>query len=478
MRTSSASDNPALPSSADSSEGRAALKLLLRRARTLRLSAIVALTCAIAALWLAEHSYRRLVDISSERQVLRHVTSLIDNLSDNLSHAESAQRSYLHTLDTQHLSAFGQASGRIARNLQQLQTSMPAAIHRALPAEGFFDQVMRQLQEMNRLLEDPANGSAESTGSSLASSRLAGPSRLNTLMAHIEQLKLLFDERATSSQAEFNRLLNTSRLTLMACVPAALLAFLLYLVQTARLNRASLREQQWLAQQKDRLEQQVQERTQRLTELANHLQNAVEDERARLARELHDELGALMTAAKLDLARLRSRRPASTADTEKRLAHLNDMLNQSIALKRRIIESLHPSSLKNLGLAAALEILTREFRETSGLQVDVVLDTVTLNANSELTVYRVVQEALTNISKYAQARCARVVLRQLDTGAAEISITDDGVGFDAAQVPVSAHGLAGMRHRLDACGGNLSIDSAPGRGTHIRGTLPSHCVQG
>lgn len=463
-----------LPSQADSSEARAAPT---GRAGVLRLSAVVALVCTIAALWLAEHSYRRLIEISTERQALRHAATVIDTLSDNLARAESAQRGFLLTHDAQYLSIFGQTSGRIMHNVQQLQANMPQAIHHALATEGFFEQVAHQLQEMSQALESPSDASPKTPVDSPehAGARLT---RLAEFMAHAERLKRLFDERAASKQAEFNRLLNTSRLALMACVPAALLAFVLYLIQTARLNHASLREQRWLEQQKNQLEQQVRERTQRLTELANHLQRAVEDERARLARELHDELGALMTAAKLDVARLRGRRPTSAADTEERLAHLNEMLNQGIALKRRIIESLHPSSLKNLGLTAALEILTREFRETSGLQVDTELDTVTLDAASELTVYRVVQEALTNVSKYAQATQVRIVLRQLDAGTTEILVIDDGVGFDTAQVPVSAHGLAGMRHRLDACGGHLAIQSAPGHGTRIQGTLPPHGAQG
>ena len=111
------------------------------------------------------------------------------------------------------------------------------------------------------------------------------------------------------------------------------------------------------------LEQEVAARTAQLTELAQHLQTVREDERSRLARELHDELGALLTAAKLDVARLKSRLGASAAPRlAERLAHLNDALNGGIALKRSIIEDLRPSSLSNLGLVAALEILAARVR--------------------------------------------------------------------------------------------------------------------
>ena len=111
----------------------------------------------------------------------------------------------------------------------------------------------------------------------------------------------------------------------------------------------------------------MRERTASLAELATHLQDVRETERGYLARELHDELGSLLTAAKLDVARLKSRL-ADTPDAAQRLQHLTELLNSGIALKRRIIEDLRPSSLSNLGLVASLEILGREFGDASGMR--------------------------------------------------------------------------------------------------------------
>ena len=150
----------------------------------------------------------------------------------------------------------------------------------------------------------------------------------------------------------------------------SLLALFMYLRQTATLDRALADEAERMAGERDRLEREVAARTAQLRELAQHLQTIREDERSRLARELHDELGALLTAAKLDVARLKSRLGASaSADATERLAHLNEALNGGIALKRRIIEDLRPSSLSNLGLVAALEILLREFAARSEIKV-------------------------------------------------------------------------------------------------------------
>ena len=154
----------------------------------------------------------------------------------------------------------------------------------------------------------------------------------------------------------------------------------------------------------ERLEAEVAERTTQLTELTYHLQMAREDERARLARDLHDELGALLTSAKLDAARIRARLAGSAPEALERLAHLTQTLDGVIALKRRITEDLRPSSLDHLGLAVTLEILARECGERLGVAVHLELEPVRLAPDAALVAYRVVQEAVTNISKYAEAR--------------------------------------------------------------------------
>jgi signal transduction histidine kinase len=208
-----------------------------------------------------------------------------------------------------------------------------------------------------------------------------------------------------------------------------------------------------------------------LSELANHLQQVREEERGHLARELHDELGALLTAAKLDVARLKSKINAAAPDVAERLKHLTDTLNSGIALKRRIIEDLRPSSLSNLGLTAALEILTREYAESAGIEVETSLEAVQLPDGAQLTVYRMVQEALTNVGKYAKAKKVLVSVHSHPTHVA-VQVRDDGVGFDPATVRPTSHGLAGMRHRVEAAGGRLALTSRPGSGTLLSAVLP------
>jgi signal transduction histidine kinase len=124
-----------------------------------------------------------------------------------------------------------------------------------------------------------------------------------------------------------------------------------------------------------------------------------------------------------------------------------------------------------LGLVASLEILTREFADRSGIDIATSLESVELGGSAQLTVYRLVQESLTNMSKYAMASHADITLSSTDEHVT-IEVRDNGLGFDTDKIAATSHGLAGMRHRVEAAGGQLLIESSPGQGTHIRANLP------
>lgn len=239
-------------------------------------------------------------------------------------------------------------------------------------------------------------------------------------------------------------------------------------------QRQLRRGDQQMAEEGRRLAERVKERTAELTEMANHLVNAREDERAHIARELHDEMGGLFTSMKLDFARLR-RLPELPPKAVERIQAIEARLSEGIALKRRIIEVLHPSALKQLGLVPALEILCREMGERLAKPVHADLQEVSIDGPAQLTLYRIVQESLTNIGKYANCRQVHVLLR-VEDGQVCLSVRDDGIGFDPAQVPHGRHGLRGMRVRVESHGGQLVVDSRPGAGTTIAARLPSSVV--
>lgn len=223
------------------------------------------------------------------------------------------------------------------------------------------------------------------------------------------------------------------------------------------------------ARESDYLASQVALRTAELRELAGHLVTTREDERGRMARELHDELGGLFTAMKLELARLR-RIPELPAPAQERMSGIEQRLSEGIAVKRRIIENLRPSSLDQLGLVPALEGLCQDAANNLGLPVTTDLEPVSLDKECELTVFRMVQESLTNISKYAKARQVWVSL-QADGDWVYVGVRDDGCGFHPHSVPARHHGLLGMRVRVESHTGRLNIVSSPGQGTYIQAEL-------
>lgn len=213
------------------------------------------------------------------------------------------------------------------------------------------------------------------------------------------------------------------------------------------------------------------QQTDELTELTRHLQSMQEEERSRLARELHDRLGAFFTATKFDMARLKSALGPLSPEVAMRLAHFTDMLDKGIALKRRMIEDLRPSALTSLGLVQALEILINEFKRTHGLEVCVNLEPLQMPANVQLTMYRLVQEALVNVAAYAQANEVRIWLRK-HAEDVEIGVRDDGVGFDVQTGRISMLGLMGMHYRVEAQGGRFIVESCLDCGTTVSAVFP------
>ncbi len=258
------------------------------------------------------------------------------------------------------------------------------------------------------------------------------------------------------------------KIAVVAMLAVSVLLLLLYLRQRRKLEATRVDVAETARAE---LQAQFDSHTQEFAELARHLQTAREDERSRLARALHDELGALLTAAKLDAARIKTRVAAVAPEALERLAHLNDALNRIIALTRRITEDLRPSTLSNLGLVPALEILARDFAAGADIRIDCALEPVALSPQRELTIFRLVQEALNNAAKHARARVVKIELAP-QGGQACVRVSDDGVGFQMVGSKFGSYGLLGMRYRIEGDGGTLRIESAPGAGATLSARLP------
>ena len=429
---------------------------------------LAALT-ALAMFFISETSYREASGALGRLDVMSNVRISIETLRRGLTDAETGQRGYLLTGRKEYLDPYYASLGVVDRSLATLN-----AYYADDPVGGpLMKRVTRiareKLSELDETLKVYDTGNVDNWHELLLSN--IGKERMDAVRDVSEQLLRLESDKVTVVRQGILQTLLLSRIGVTAMAALSLLALYMYLRQTAALERQRRNQQELVRAERDNLEQQVVTRTGQLTELAHHLQTVREDERSRLARELHDELGALLTAAKLDVARLKSRLGAPTPEVTERLQHLNDALNSGIALKRRIIEDLRPSSLSNLGLIAALDILTREFSQRTDIEVHANLEQVELSPGGELTVYRMIQEALTNVSKYGRATQVEVTV-QPDGEQVRASVRDNGVGFDTTQPRISAHGLLGMRFRLEAEGGKLMLSSSPGQGTLIEAVLP------
>ena len=303
-----------------------------------------------------------------------------------------------------------------------------------------------------------------------------GREKMDGLRESSGRLLMLETRRVEQERRDVLATLRSGRLGVSAMTVLSLLALFIFLRQTLAFDEVQRRHANALLHERDRLEAEATHRTADLTDLARHLQTAREDEKSRLARELHDELGALLTAAKLDAARLKRAIGPLTPEVQARLEHLNTCINGGIGLKRRLIEELRPSSLSNLGLGAALEILTREHAARSEARLSTVLEPVSLSDSAQITVYRLVQEALTNITRHARANAVHVALQpQQHQGraGAVVQVCDDGCGFDPGVRRGTTHGLMGLRYRVEAEGGEWRVQSRPGGGTPIEAWLPS-----
>jgi signal transduction histidine kinase len=208
--------------------------------------------------------------------------------------------------------------------------------------------------------------------------------------------------------------------------------------------------------------------------LAERLRRAREEERTRVARDLHDQIGQILTAIKLDLTWMSRRLPATKDEFQERMMGTIGLINDGVKSVRRICSGLRPGVLDDLGLAAAVEWQANEFASRTGIQCSVTVPHIDLNLDGDLATefFRIFQECLTNVMRHAQAKSVRVALHE-EADDLVLVVADDGKGFCESEVSGSL-GFLGMRERAQVCGGELEITSTPGSGTTITLRAPSH----
>jgi signal transduction histidine kinase len=422
------------------------------------------LVLAAALLLVSENTYR---DTTS---ALAGGISLTDarieslRLLQMMTEAESAQFGFLTTGQSQHLERYAEvkraAPEVLSRVSRYFQTQ---AWDGAAAAQRLADLAGRSWAQIDRVMELASSGQLK-LATELVQQHQTRTDILALRAELLAQLELATQLQQQVRTSIYDALL-INRVAIGSLTLFTLLMLFLFVRQLQRQDRENALYEAGLVSERGKLAVLVQQRTARLTELAQHLQTVGEAERSRLARELHDELGGLLTVCKLEVARAR-RKLAEPPQMLLALERITDYLNQGIALKRRVIEDLRPSALANLGLTTALENLTDEMRKSLGIPVNLAAAEIGLSPQAELAVYRFVQEALTNIGKYARAKNVNVRLEAVG-GKAIVTVHDDGVGFDTNAPRTGHHGLSGMQFRAESMGGSMRITSTPGQGTAV-----------
>ena len=223
----------------------------------------------------------------------------------------------------------------------------------------------------------------------------------------------------------------------------------------------------------NRMAEQLVDKQARLTEMSSRVIAAQEDERRRLSRELHDDAGQNLTTILLGLKRLES--AGSLEEMREKLPALRGQLSAALDGMRSLAWRLRPSVLDDLGLAAAVRSAVAEFEAAAPTSVRMDVDALEarIPGDAEIVLYRVFQEAMTNIARHSHAKTARVSASR-DERRLRLAVEDDGDGFDPAATPAGERGIGlfGMAERLALIGGVLDVRSAPGQGTTIVAEIP------
>lgn len=212
----------------------------------------------------------------------------------------------------------------------------------------------------------------------------------------------------------------------------------------------------------------------RLRELSAALQSVREEERARIARELHDELGQQLTGFKMDLAWVGGRLSNEQPAVQDKIRDMKGLVDITVGSVRRIASELRPLMLDDLGLVPALEWLAEDFSKRTGIEVhlDLELGDLVLSEALATAMFRITQESLTNVARHAQARTVYIGTGQHD-GRLLLTVRDDGMGMaPGAERKAKSFGLVGMQERARFLGGEAHIHSTPGQGTTIQVSLP------
>jgi hypothetical protein len=415
------------------------------------------------------HEASRTISAAEERQELmaRYLRLMLD--------AESAQRGFLLTEDPAYLRGFDPAVRALDPMLDIIVAELESSGHEAdaARAQSLRTAAGKKVGEMQSALR--LYGEAGRAAALQLLDTDIGRRTMTDLRQQLRELYNAEGERLAAARRSSSKDLQTSRVLLGAASFLSMLLVVLVGVLLGRDMRRREHEAEILGARNRELDRTVQQRTAMLFHLSSSLQKVAEREKATLARELHDELGGLLVATKIDVSWLRKHFDDGTDSSKLRWERVLRCLDEGLSLKRRVIENLRPTLLDNVGLAAALRWMVDETLRRQGIACEEQYpeSLPELSSDARIAIYRAVQECLMNIVKHAKAKSVLIRITAEDD-AISVVVRDDGVGIDEARIETpQSHGLLGMRHRIESLQGKLGIRSlGPGVGTECQFSIP------
>lgn len=403
------------------------------------------------------HNLQSLNDANALQQQSARVADKVQSLNMLVSDAESNLRGYFLSGKDSYLRQVGSVRGQATQQFAQLRSLLadnPNQLKNLAQLESLVRREFAAMDEMLKVYRIGGLGDVADISRNLDSDATVDEIRLMAVIIAQEQRELL----AARSAAYHREYRNAVVLGIGINLVAILVIVLFYrLIRQSFFKRVGI--QRALEDANQNLESTVAMRTEQLSVLSRHLIRVAEEEKSRLARELHDEMGANLTAISIDINAVSSRLKGGEPQLAAMLERARTTLVDTVQLKRRIVEDLRPSLLDNLGLCAAVQSYCNEFSQLTGVDCEALVEPAVDQASPmhAIAVFRIVQEALNNVAKYA---CARTVIVHLSVEheALALEICDDGIGIglDTVLAPKS-HGLLGMRERALLLGGSFTV---------------------
>lgn len=442
------------------------------------LPVVLSIALVVGAYVVVEASQNRLRDSAQKAAQVQSRLRALGSVLRLTTDAETGTRGYLLTNDPVYLEPFEAAEKSIDGALADVRDQYPVELTREQTA---WLRKMRDLVSAKMATMQMTVAFQKEQGQAAATKLL----RTDVEKRTMDAIRELIREQQVDEGQNLRRISDESRRDLMVAriITAAgtLLNILLVIIAGILITREikrRLAEGRALEYQKLELERQVAIRTQELSTLSSYLQEISEREKAALARELHDELGGLLVAAKMDISALRKKFGDGDPDVRARWTRVLESLDAGVNLKRRVVDQLHPTLLDTMGLYAAIRWQFKESCGRAGLKCTETIPEheLPLSKEAAIAIFRVAQESMTNILKHAKAAAADLRIA-IDDHEMIMTIRDDGIGYQTASRKPGA-GWASMRHRTEALGGSWIARPGPGgRGTEIEVRLPMDRIQ-